>query len=541
VELIACTLQEGLLMQKPYSFLDELLTETAHRLPEKEGVVFNEQRFTWHEFNQRVDNLARAFLEYGVQRGDRIGVISTTRPEYLCVYMACARIGAMMVGFNILYTIPELTRLMTLSTPKIMVVLDKNRDKSVAAALMPIFATMSFIEQIVVIGDAIPENALSLNQMMHAERRHLDDAIQMRRLEMDTEDGVLVVFTSGSTGVPKAAVLNHRCILSTILVQVRDLDYQMDDRVLQNKPMNHVGGTTNQTMPSIAVGATLVFMDHFHPVKVLEIIQRERISFLGQVPTMFIMELNLTTFQDYDLSSVRLAAVSGAATPIPIMYKIMDMAEKVITGYGMTETGGYITYTKPNDDPEWIATTVGAIAPEFELRVTDDNRCPVPVGTVGEVAIRGKCLFKEYLGNPIATDETRDAEGWFYSGDMGYLNEHGYLTLVDRKKDMYISGGYNVYPREIEQHISQHPKVALVAVIGMADTIMGEVGVACVTPLPDSEITPEAIRQHCIEGLAEYKIPRLILIQPSLPLTPLGKIDKPQLRRNLLEKGLMSE
>lgn len=523
---------ETTMMQQPL-FLDEVLDATAKRLPDKEGVVFNDQRIPWQTFNQQVTNLASALIELGVQRGDRIGVISTTRPEYLCVYMAAARIGAILVGFNILYTAVELERLVKLTTPKVMIVLDKTKDRAIAATLKPLFDKLTFIQKFLVIGDDVPKEMDPFNPLMHTERPHMQQALAARKREMDTEDGVLIVFTSGSTGVPKAAVLNHRSIISTILAQVREFGYREEDRVLQNKPMNHVGGTTNQTMPSVASGATLIFMDHFHPVRVLEIIEREKITFLGQVPTMFIMELNLPTFKDYDLSSLRIAAVSGAATPIPIMYKIMAMAKHAITGYGMTETGGYITYTKPDDNPETIATTAGAIAPDFEMRIVDNSRQPVPTGQAGEVAIRGNCLFKGYFQNPEATAESRDSDGWFYSGDLGYLDERGYLTLVDRKKDMYITGGYNVYPREIEQHISLHPKVSLVAVMGVDDAIMGEVGVACVTAMPGMKITPDEIKSHCISGLAEYKIPRLFLIQETLPLTPLGKIDKPRLRQEL--------
>ncbi len=527
------------MMRQQPIFLDDLVEATAQRFPEKEAIVFNEERINWREFSCQIENLARAFLELGVQRGDRIGVISTTRPEYLCVYMAAARIGAIMVGFNILYTPSELVRLINLTSPKVMVVLDKTKDKPVAESLKSVFDAMPFVEKYVVMGNNVPENMCSLNQLLHTERPDMESALRQRKTEMHPEDGVLIVFTSGSTGVPKAALLTHKSILSTILAQVREFGYQAEDRVLQNKPMNHVGGTTNQTMPSVAVGATLVFMDHFHPTKVLDIIEREQITFLGQVPTMFIMELNLPTFKDHNLSSLRIAAVSGAATPVPIMHKIMGMAKHVITGYGMTETGGYITYTKIDDDPNIIATTAGAIAPEFELRVVDADRRPVPTGQVGEVAIRGSCLFKEYFDNPSATKESKDDEGWFYSGDLGYLDKQSYLTLVDRKKDMYITGGYNVYPREIEQYISQHPKVSLVAVMGIGDAVMGEVGVACVMPIADVEITADEIKSYCIGGLAEFKIPRLIFIQQSIPLTPLGKINKPQLRQELLQLGYL--
>lgn len=520
------------------SLLGELLESTALRMPQKEAVVFNGQSLTWGELNRQVDSLAQAFLDLGVERGDRIGVISTTRPEYLCVYFAAARIGAMMVGFNVQNTPLELERLAALTTPKVMVVLDKYKDKPVAPVLKPFFDAMPFVQAYGVIGEEVPEGAYPLSEWTQTEASPM--VLAQRKAELHSDDGVLIVFTSGSTGVPKAAVLTHRALLANCAVQAREFCYAPEDRVLQNKPMNHVGGTSNLTLPSIATGATLVFMDHFHPARVLEMIEQERISILGQVPTMFIMEMNLPNYRDYDLSSLRLAIVGGAATPVPVMYGIKEMAGTVMTGFGMSETCGYISYTSPTDPTEVTAITTGAIAPEFEWRIVDDARQTLTEGQVGEVAVRGACLFKEYLGNPEATAEVKDAEGWLYSGDLGFMDERGYITLVDRKKEMYISGGYNVYPREIEHHIADHPEVELVAVLGTKDPIMGEVGIACVTAKPGAQLTPETIKQHCQVGLAEYKIPRHFLILESLPFTPLGKIDKPRLRQELHESRIGS-
>ena len=298
-------------------------------------------------------------------------------------------------------------------------------------------------------------------------------------------------------------------------------------------PLSHVGGATELTIPALMLGATLIIMDRFHPVHTLQIIEKERVTLLGQVPTMYIMEFNLPNYADFDLSSLRVAVVAGAATPPPVMVKMMKMAPAVITGYGMTEVAGFVTYTDPQDDPETIALTVGAVAPEFELRVVDDNRRQVPAGEVGEVVIRGSCVMKEYFENPAETAAAIDQDGWFYSGDLGKLDERGYLTLVDRKKEMYITGGYNVYPREVEEQISHHPQVAFVACLGTQDAVMGEVGTAYIVPKPGLELSADEIREHCRQGLAEYKIPKHILIREKLPLTALGKVNKMQLRREL--------
>lgn len=520
-------------LQAP-DLLADHLAQAARMTPDKEAVVYGGARWTWSMLNEHVDRLAAALLALDVQHGERIGILSTTRPEYLCVYLAAARIGAVLVGFNIQFTAAEITRLADITRPVVMIAVDEVKGAPFAEALLDLFATLDYVKHVLVIGKTLP-SALSVGDFMKvpvvpAAR----NALAERATQLAPDDPVLIVFTSGSTGTPKGAVLTHRSILATGRGQARLFGLRLDDRVIQNKPMNHVGGSINLTIPSLLVGATLVFMDHFHPVRALETVRDERITVLAQVPTMFIMEFNLPNFADYDLSSVRLAIVGGAATPVPVMHKIMAIADTVITGFGMTETGGYITFTDPHDPPEVIASTVGRIADEYELRIVDEARQPLPQGSVGEVALRGACLLREYFDDPAATAESRDDEGWFYTGDVGVLDARGYLTLVDRLKELYISGGYNVYPREIELHLAQHPAVAMVAVLGTTDPIMGEVGVAFVTLVPGSGATADDLREFCASGLAEYKIPRRFHVIDAFPLTPLGKIDKPRLRKEWL-------
>ncbi len=518
----------------PYAhFLGDIVADTAQRVPDKEAIVYGDERITWGEFDRRVDYLAKAFLEMGIGRGDRIGIISTTRPEYLETYMAAARIGAILVGFNILYSPAELTRLAAMTEPAAMVVLGRAAGKDVAAPLKALFDTMPFVRHYIVIGDGAPDGAVAFDDLTGADRPDQDAALADRRAELEEDDGVLIVFTSGSTGKPKGALLTHRSIIDNIAVEVPKFGCVSDDRVLLHLPMNHVGGATELSIPALMVGGTLVMMDHFHPAETLQMIQDEHITLLGQVPTMFIMELNLPNYADYDLSSLRAVVVAGAATPPPVMAKMLEMAPSVVTGYGMTEVGGFVTYTDPDDDADTISFTVGAIAPEFGLKVVDEDRGEVKTGDVGEVAIRGTCVMKEYFRDPEETAAAIDEDGWFYTGDLGKLDDRGYLTLVDRKKDMYITGGYNVYPREVEEQIHLHPKVAFVACLGTSDDVMGEVGTLYVVPKPGTTLDADEIREHAKQGLAAYKIPKYISIRDALPLTGLGKVDKMKLRDEL--------
>jgi fatty-acyl-CoA synthase len=518
-------------------FLGDLLENTARLFPDKPAIHFAGTSWTWQEFDDQVTYLACALLSAGVEGGDRVAIMCSTRPEFLCIYMAAARIGAVLVGFNVQFTPAEVARLADLTRPKIMFILDEIRDRQVALPIVPVLQNLNTIKHVVVIGAQECAGTSRLAEWLLPPDAHLRQRLMERKVQLQPDDSALIVLTSGSTGVPKGAVLTHRSILATTNAQVREFDVQAQDRILQNKPMSHVGGSINLTLPAVAVGAELFFMDHFHPIRALEMVQEQRITILAQVPTMFIMEFNLPDFEQYDLSSVRLAVVGGAATPVPIMKRITQIADHVITGFGMTETGGYITFTRRDDDPDTIARTVGQIAPEFELRVVDEHRQPLPIGQVGEIALRGNCLLSEYFHNPAATAEAFSTDGWFFTGDVGYLDERHYLTLVDRRKDMYISGGYNVYPREIELYLAHHPELELVAILGVADPIMGEIGAACMVRRSGSHVSHQDIVEYCRQGLAEYKIPRQLFFLDEMPLTPLGKIDKPRLRRELFANG----
>jgi acyl-CoA synthetase (AMP-forming)/AMP-acid ligase II len=274
----------------------------------------------------------------------------------------------------------------------------------------------------------------------------------------------------------------------------------------------------------------MVLIERFHPQHTLDVIARHHVTFLHQTPSMYIMEFNLQGYETFNLSSLRAMSVAGAPTPPPVMQKMMQAVPQVFTGYGMTEMVGFITYTEPGDAPDTISYTVGKIAPEFQLKIVDNERQEQPIGTRGEVALRGDCRFYGYFADDSSTREVIDEDSWYYSGDVGVLDERNYLTLVDRKKLMFITGGYNVYPREIEDYVCSYAAVEFAACLPKPHDVMGEVGVLFVKIKDNEAPNAEAIRQHCIAGLAEYKIPREIRFLDDFPLTPLGKIDRQRLR-----------
>jgi acyl-CoA synthetase (AMP-forming)/AMP-acid ligase II len=249
---------------------------------------------------------------------------------------------------------------------------------------------------------------------------------------------------------------------------------------------------------------------------------------------MYILQMNVPNFSDYDLSCVRKFLLAGSTAPREMVLKLGEIpGATLITGYGLTEVVGFVTYTKPEDDIETLITTVGAIDPEFELKLFDKQRNGVPLGEVGEVAIRGDTVMKGYWEKPEATRETINEEGWFFTGDLARMDERGYITLVGRAKEMYISGGFNVYPREIEDVIEKHPAVMLVCVLAKKDPVFQEVGRAVVVVKGGSSLTEQELRDYCKERLANYKVPKEVIFRPQLPMLGVGKIDKQALKREL--------
>ena len=507
--------------------IGSLLAQTAARFPEKEALVFQEERISWRQLDRWVTNLAAAFLEMGVQPGDRVGILCTTRPEYIVAYMAAVRIGAIATGFNMQYTPREVADLARLTQPTVMVILDQ---KGSFQRHRPALEELPFLRHVLVIGPEAQPGTRSLHALMEQERPELTPVLAQRADAVTPDQGALIVFTGGTTGVPKAALLTHRNIVSNIRAQVRHLGFGSEDRIVLHLPMNHVSGATLMTIAAVMTGATLVVLERFHPARTLELVARERVTVLGQVPTMFIMEFQLPDLGAYDLSSLRTVIVAGAPTPPPVMERIAGLAPVAIHGYGLTEVGGMVTYTRPGEGVDTLLAGAGPVADEFQLRVVDSEHRPLPPGQVGEIAVRGACVMAGYWGNPEETALVRDAEGWLYTGDLGRLSPDGAVTIVGRRKEMILTGGFNVYPWEIEQYVLTHPDVALAACIGVPDPVMGEVGHLFLVPKPGATLDPRGIRRFCKAGLARYKVPRHVTVREALPLTPVGKVDKRRLR-----------
>lgn len=304
-------------------------------------------------------------------------------------------------------------------------------------------------------------------------------------------------------------------------------------------PINHVAADTEIGFAAIMGGGAVVFMDKFDPGAVLKIIEKERITVLGQVPVMFLLEFRQPDFFKVDFSSIEEFIWAGAAAPKIMIDVLTGICEKtgaiLLTGYGSTEVCGFITYTEKGDDLETVMKTAGKIAPPFELKIVDEGRNILPDGKIGEIAVRGPFLMKGYFNKPDATAEVIDEEGWYYTSDLAYKDERGYIFITGRKSEMFKTGGENVYPREVEEILESHDSVLFAAVIGVSDEIYQEVGWALVMPIPGKTTTEEELESLCKSKLANFKVPKKFFIRELLPLLSNGKVDKIALNKEISE------
>jgi acyl-CoA synthetase (AMP-forming)/AMP-acid ligase II len=506
--------------------LSDYLKKSALEYPDNEAIINQERRVSYREFNSIVEKVAFGLLELGIQKGDRIALMMPTIPEFLYFYMAASQVGAIVVGINMNYKAPEIEYIIKNSEPSLLVTVDRDRERDYIADLKGILPNTGVIKVIVhkTTDYALDfADAIALEDFIAENRDHLREEMKVRHSKVGENDGVLIVYTSGTTGHPKGAVLTHRNIISNIEVEARMWEVTPADRFPLCLPMNHVGGATEVSIAAIMKASTMV-MFPFHPVSALELMEKEKLTLMLGVPTMFALMFNVPDFDKYDLTSVRIVVVAGAATPRDLMEKMMGIAP-VRTGWGLTECCGFATYTISDDDAETIISTVGRIAPEFELKIVDSERREVAQGRDGEIAIRGDFIMKEYFRMPEATKQAVDEDGWLYTGDMGFIREDGNVILRGRLKEMYITGGYNVYPTEIEDVLAKHPGVLMCVCLGQKDPVYGEVGLA-VVQAEDKNLNSENLRAFLKDKLADYKIPRDFIFIDSMPLTPLGKIDK---------------
>ncbi|MFF5251436.1 AMP-binding protein [Streptomyces leeuwenhoekii] len=507
------------------------LDRTIAAYPDREALVdvASGRRWTYAEFGAAVDEVARGLLAKGVTKGDRVGIWAVNCPEWVLVQYATARIGAIMVNVNPAYRAHELEYVLNQSGIRLLIASLAHKGSDYRSLVEQVRGRCPRLRETVYIGDPTWDALTAAASSVPAER------LAAAQAELSCDDPVNIQYTSGTTGFPKGATLSHHNILNNGYWVGRTVGYTEHDRVCLPVPFYHCFGMVMGNLGATSHGACIVIpAPSFDPKATLEAVQRERCTSLYGVPTMFIAELDLPGFAEYDLSSLRTGIMAGSPCPVEVMKRVvaeMNMAEVSIC-YGMTETSPVSLQTRREDDLEHRTATVGRVLPHIEVKIVDPaTGVTLPRGTAGELRTRGYSVMLGYWNEPEKTAEAVDAGRWMHTGDLAVMREDGYVEIVGRIKDMIIRGGENVYPREIEEFLYAHPKIADVQVVGVPHERYGEEVLACVVPRDaDDPLTLEEVRSFCAGRLAHYKIPSRLEVVDSFPMTVSGKVRKVELR-----------
>lgn len=491
------------------------------------------RRWTYAEFNEDVNLVARGLMTRGVQVGDRVGIWSPNGPEWTTLQYATAKMGAILVNVNPAYRSHELEYVINQSGLEFLVSAVEYRASKYQHMAEEARARCPRLREIVYIGEP------SWDELVAGASTTPQSALDQRMSELTADDPINIQYTSGTTGFPKGATLTHHNILNNGFFVGEMLSYTERDRVCLPVPFYHCFGMVMGNLACTTHGCCMVIpAPSFEPVASLDAVVQERCTSLYGVPTMFIAELQLPNFDDYDLSCLRTGIMAGSPCPIEVMRQViskMNMSEVAIC-YGMTETSPVSLMTRADDDLVRRTETVGRVMPHLEVKVVDPatNR-PVPVGEPGELCTRGYSVMLGYWEEPDKTSEAVDPARWMHTGDLATMDEAGYFSIVGRIKDMVIRGGENLYPREIEEFLYGHPSIADVQVIGVPDEKYGEELMAWVILKPGADpITVDDVKEFCTGKLAHFKIPRYVHVTQEFPMTVTGKIRKVEMRETAI-------
>lgn len=490
----------------------------------EEAIVFKDRRITWAEYDREADRAAMGLLKLDVKKGDRIGIYFPNCLELIFNILACAKIGAVAVPIAWRFTANELKFILNNAEVSVLIMGSGFMGMDFVKTLDAVKAEVPTLKKVVIF-----DKDKALPYMISYDNYIAEPGPELVKAKADVvpDDAFIFIYTSGTTGIPKAAVLTHKNVIKYTDAQLASSKLEGERIGLLNIPLNHVGGAVMGLIASLNYGSKLVLMDWFDPEKTLQIIQDEKISVIGQVPAQYAMELMHPNVDKYDLSSIKTAVVSSQPCPTELIMAIKNkMGVMPQNAYGLTEVSGAITYTQIEHGEEKLKNTVGIPIEGIEVAIQDMQNNILPKGEVGEITIKGDSVMKGYWKRPDEDKRVFDSRGYFHTGDMGRFDEDGYLIIVGRKKEMYIRGGENVYPPEVEDAIAKHPDVMMSAVVGRPHPVYGEVGRAYIMRKPGTNPTAESIKEFLKDKLAKYKIPEDYIFRDMLPLTLLGKVKK---------------
>ncbi|MCI5800606.1 MAG: AMP-binding protein [Oscillospiraceae bacterium] len=531
----------------------KLLEQVAEQYPNDQAVKYTDRDYcrTWKEFNEECERVARGLMAIGIQKGDHVAIWATNVPEWLITLFATAKIGAVLVTVNTAYKVFELEYLLRQSDSKALVMIDhfkKNSYVDIVNELCPTLKDsepgnfqnpmLPFLKSVIYVGEDTPAGMIPWKELYTRA-----DSVPMKEFEavynsLDPHDVVNMQYTSGTTGFPKGVMLTHYNIVNNGKAIGDCMKFTHDDKLCIVVPFFHCFGLVLATMASLTHATSMVPVDLYSPVKVMDALQNEKCTAFHGVPTMYIGMLEHPDFPKYDFSHMRTGIMAGSPCPVKVMQQVvekMHMSEITIT-YGQTEASPATTMTTTDDSIELRVTTVGRHMPHVETKIVDpETGEELGPGQPGEFCSRGYNTMKGYYKMEEATAQVIDKDGWLHSGDLATVDENGYYKITGRIKDMIIRGGENIYPKEIEEFLYTHPSISDVQVIGVPSERYGEEVMACVILKEGCSMTEDEVKDYVLSSMARHKVPSHVAFMDAFPMTASGKIQKFKLREWAVE------
>jgi fatty-acyl-CoA synthase len=517
---------------QPITLAQQLaLTADAH--PDRDALVFGERRLSWAETQREALRVGRALRAAGVQRGDHVAVWVPNHIEWILLWLGANAIGAVVVAVNTRYKTEEVAYIVRQSDAKLLVLVDQFVGIDYLAMLSRLLdEDLPELRGVVVLGDA-PLHTQSWDDFLAAG----DDGLEIDVDAIAYDDPSFIVYTSGTTGYPKGAVHSSRVLRNECSIS-EAMDIDASSRVMNHMPFFHIAGACTGVLPPLITGGAMILMERWDVEEAFRLIETEHVTVLSGIPTHFIDLLNDDRLAERDVSSLKTGWIGGANNPPEVIEAIVTKLgmKGILPVYGMTETTSITTIPRLDDPPDLVKSGKGFPVSDFEIKVVDvESGDELDAGVEGEVCVRGHLVMQGYYQNPEATADVIDGDDWFHTGDLGVLDGDGYLEITGRKSDMFIVGGSNAYPAEIERALSEHPAVKQAYVVGVPHPRLGEVGFAFVELRRDAELDADGVTGFCKGRLADFKVPRHVEFVTGWPLTATGKIQRFVLREQAEE------
>jgi fatty-acyl-CoA synthase len=551
---LPCLMMEVGMSQQINLTVGALLDSMAERFPENDALVYPERglRHSYREFNEVCRTVAKGLLKLGIKKGDNVSIWAYNVPEWVILQFATAKIGAILVTVNTSYKSAELEYILNQSDSTTLFMVKSFKDTDYVQTVYDVVpelptaepgklssSKLPFLTNVIFIGDETPAGMTNFSAILELGAQVSDQELQAVEATLDCHEVINMQYTSGTTGFPKGVMLTHYNVINNGFNIGECMKFTEKDRLCIPVPFFHCFGCVLGVMACVTHGSTMVPVEIFDPLKVLQTIEKEKCTAVHGVPTMFIAELEHPEFAKFDLSTLRSGIMAGSNCPIEVMKKVISEmhASEITIAYGQTESSPVITQTRTDDPIELRVATVGRALPDVEVKIVDiETGATLPPGKQGELCTRGYLVMKGYYKMPEETAKAIDSDKWLHTGDLAIMDENGYCKITGRIKNMIIRGGENIYPREIEEFLYTHPKVSDVQVYGVPDRKYGEQVMAAIILKKGQEMSEEEVREFCRDRIANYKIPKYVKFVDGYPMTASGKIQKFKLREMAIKE-----